>query len=161
MYERVVLNAEAILISIFKEVESPMRLPVQRPLAPPAQPLVAPRGTITSFSTQRSGAWSSSFSRAVERQDIDEGLRRARLKALASKDTPIIPPNVERRQDHQLFLLLQLTMEQEVYEKEGGRHRLADLVVARHVRYITGNGFPARPCPGGFANAWTACASMR
>ena len=43
-----------------------MRLPVRRPLAPPAQPLVAPRGTINSFFTDQmtsSGAWSSSSSR--------------------------------------------------------------------------------------------------
>ena len=98
-----------------------MRLPVRRPLAPPAQPLVAPRGTINSFFTDQmtsSGAWSSSSSRTAERQEIDDGLRRARVEALAAKESPIIPPTVERRQDRQLTLLLKLSMKQVLYDKE-------------------------------------------
>ena len=37
-----------------------------------------------------SGAWSSSSSRTAERQEIDDGLRRARVEALAAKICPFV-----------------------------------------------------------------------
>jgi hypothetical protein len=65
----------------------------------------------TSWAPRPTNAWSSSTSRALERQEIDDSVRMQRLASLIEETSPILPPTVERRCDRQLVLLLRLSVD--------------------------------------------------